>query len=274
MNDIKYHLFQKSSENEFILDEAPKPSVFIKQFKTEQRISVEIFMRPNIPDLHGHWMSEETIQKGFDSHVKAIKEGRHKMNLFHLKDDDGTNIELLNQYIIPCDCIIGNQEISKGTWIQEIKWHNETLWKKRTEVKELPDGTVGTEIAGLSPRFWGVINEPIEKANISSVKKDDKGNLIYRGQKFVGYNKPMKSNREGKQGMVLAKKDDQIKLIHFGDPSLPDNQSREQYNRFVDRFIGQDGWDDKFSALYWSRKWLWPSDQIGEGTKEFYKLKD
>lgn len=252
---------------------SPSEFTFIKQFKTEERISVEILFRPNVPDLHGHWLSEETIQKGFESAQRAFKEGRLKPNLFHLQDDDGKNIEIVNQFLVPCDCKIGEQEVKKGTWVVEMKFHNEELWKQRTEIVQLPDGTMGTRIGGLSPRFWGTVNDPIEKATTSNVTKDDNGNLVYRGQKFVGYNKPMRSNREGKQGMVLAKKGDEIKVVHFGDPSLPDNQTKEQYEAFVARFKNQKGWDDPFSALYWSRMWLWPSSRIGKGAKEFYTLK-
>ena len=257
-----------------VVDKTPnvKENTFIKQFKTEERISVEILFRPNIPDLHGHWLSEETIQKGFESAQRAKKEGRLKPNLFHLQDDD-QSLEIVNEYLIPIDCVIGEQEVKKGTWVVEMKFHNEELWKQRTEIVQLPDGTMGTRIGGLSPRFWGKVNDPIEKATSDNVTKDDNGNLVYRGQKFVGYNKPMRSNRDGKQGMVLAKKGDQIKVVHFGDPSLSDNQSKEQYQAFVARFKNQKGWDDPFSATYWSRMWLWPSSRIGKGAKDFYTLK-
>ena len=108
-------------------------------------------------------MSVETIEKGYESAQKAFEEGRLKSNLFHLQDDDGKNIEIIKQYLIPCDCKIGEQEVTKGTWVVEMKFHNEELWKKRTEIKELPDGSMGTEIGGLSPRFWGTVNDPIEK---------------------------------------------------------------------------------------------------------------
>ena len=40
--------------------------------------------------------------------------------------------------------------------------------------------------------------------------------IDYRGIKFPGYNQPIKSNREGKKMMVLAKDGDRVKLIHFG----------------------------------------------------------
>lgn len=111
----------------------------------------------------------------------------------------------------------------------------------------------------------------ISKANTESVEKDDKGNLVYRGTKFPGYNKPIRSNRDGKQGMVLAKKGDEIKVVHFGDPSMEDNYSVEANDAYYARH-GEES--DIFSAKYWSNLWLWPKGKLkGKGPKEFHTLK-
>lgn len=111
----------------------------------------------------------------------------------------------------------------------------------------------------------------ISKATIDSVEKDDKGNLVYRGTKFPGYNKPIRSNRDGKQGMVLAKKGDEIKVVHFGDPSMEDNYSVESNDAYYARH-GEES--DVFSAKYWSNKWLWPKGKLkGKGPKDFHTLK-
>lgn len=111
----------------------------------------------------------------------------------------------------------------------------------------------------------------ISKATTDSVEKDDKGNLVYRGTKFPGYNKPIRSNRDGKQGMVLAKKGDEIKVVHFGDPSMEDNYSVEANDAYYARH-GEES--DIFSAKYWSNYQLWPKGKLkGKGTKEFHTLK-
>lgn len=111
----------------------------------------------------------------------------------------------------------------------------------------------------------------ISKANTNAVEKDDKGNLVYRGTKFPGYNKPIRSDREGKQGKVLAKKGDEIKVVHFGDPSMEDNYSVEANDAYYARH-GEES--DIFSAKYWSHKWLWPKGKLkGKGPKEFHTLK-
>lgn len=111
----------------------------------------------------------------------------------------------------------------------------------------------------------------ISKATTDAVEKDDKGNLVYRGTKFPGYNKPIRSNRDGKQGMVLAKKGDEIKVVHFGDPSMEDNYSVESNDAYYSRH-GEES--DVFSAKYWSNKWLWPKGRLkGKGPKQFHTLK-
>ena len=51
--------------------------------------------------------------------------------------------------------------------------------------------------------------------------------IEYRGKKFPGYNKPVKSDRPEKKGMVLAKEGEKVRLIHFGDSSMGHNYSPE-----------------------------------------------
>ena len=111
----------------------------------------------------------------------------------------------------------------------------------------------------------------ISKATTDSVEKDDKGNLVYRGTKFPGYNKPIRSNRDGKQGMVLAKKGEEIKVVHFGDPSMEDNYSAEANDAYYARH-GEES--DIFSAKYWSNYQLWPRGKLkGKGPRPFYELR-
>ena len=57
------------------------------------------------------------------------------------------------------------------------------------------------------------------------VERLPSGKIKYRGTTFAGFNKPRRSNRPEKKGMVLAKKGDKIKLIHFGDSSMGHNYS-------------------------------------------------
>ena len=107
----------------------------------------------------------------------------------------------------------------------------------------------------------------------SKVERLDNGNIKYRGQEFPGFNKPIKDSGD-KQGKVLVKDGEEIKIVRFGDPSMPDNQSVEQNDKFYARFGNQSGMNDKTSALYWSARWLWPKGKMkGKGAKEFYTLR-
>lgn len=111
---------------------------------------------------------------------------------------------------------------------------------------------------------------PLEKATTDDVERDDAGNIIYRGIKYPAFNTPI-ADRGGKQGRVLAKKGDEIKVVRFGDQSMKDNYSVEANDAYYARH-GEES--DKFSAKYWSNKWLWPKGKLkGKGTKPFAELK-
>jgi len=104
-----------------------------------------------------------------------------------------------------------------------------------------------------------------------NLKRDSAGNIIYSGKKFPGFNQPIKSDRDGKQGMVLAKKGNEVKLVHFGDPSMRDNYSAEANDAYYARH-GEES--DVFSAKYWSNIHLWPKGSMkGKGPKDWIPLK-
>lgn len=127
----------------------------IKEFQTEEQISIELIAEPFKLDLHNEWYSAETIAKGCENFNKNLTDGNMPVNLFHLQDVP-EDIEVLDSYIMPVDCIIGKTEVSKGTWVGELKWHNKSLWDKRTIPQK--DGTL--EIAGVSINGKGVFNKP------------------------------------------------------------------------------------------------------------------
>ena len=83
------------------------------------------------------------------------------------------------------------------------------------------------------------------------VERLPSGRIKYRGTTFAGFNKPRRSNRPEKKGMVLAKKGDKIKLIHFGDSSMGHNYSPEARKSFRARH-NCDNPGPKTKARYWS----------------------
>ena len=88
------------------------------------------------------------------------------------------------------------------------------------------------------------------------VKRLPSGKNQYRGTTFDGFNKPRRSNRAGKKGMVLAKEGDRIKLIHYGDSSMGHNYSAAARKSFKARHAKNIA-KGKMSAAYWANKKLW-----------------
>lgn len=78
--------------------------------------------------------------------------------------------------------------------------------------------------------------------------------------------KPMKSTKKGKKGMVYVMKDGKKRLIHFGATDYQDFTQHKDPTRkknYLNRSAGirnKEGKltkDDKNSANYYARRWLW-----------------
>jgi hypothetical protein len=98
--------------------------------------------------------------------------------------------------------------------------------------------------------------------------------IEYKGHTFPGYNQPIASNKPGKKKMVLAKKGDQVKLIHYGDTQYRHNYSDKAKASYLARAkgirnkAGQLTSQDKLSANYWAIRDLWPSGK-SDGSSKF-----
>jgi hypothetical protein len=93
----------------------------------------------------------------------------------------------------------------------------------------------------------------------------------YHGKKFPGYNQPIPSDRPEKKMMVLAKKGDEVRLVHFGQKGYKHNYTPEAKKNYLTRSAGirnKSGeltMNDKFSPNYWARRVLWPKGETGSG---------
>ena len=88
------------------------------------------------------------------------------------------------------------------------------------------------------------------------VKRLPSGCIENRGKKFSVFNKPRKSDRPEKKGMVLAKEGDAIKLIHYGAKGYGHNYSPTARASFKSRHA-KNIKRGKLSAAYWADKVLW-----------------
>lgn len=136
-----------------------KEKVLIKQFKPVEQISVEILLKAEEPDFHGHWYSKETVRGAYEDYNTVSAESKIPMNLFHVKDVPADKIDMVDHWIVEEDAVIGDVLVKSGTWVASIKWNDPELWEMRSVPKE--DGTY--RIAGLSPKFWGQVNPPKNK---------------------------------------------------------------------------------------------------------------
>ena len=95
--------------------------------------------------------------------------------------------------------------------------------------------------------------------------------IEYHGKTFPGYNQPIASDKKEKKMMVLAKKGEEVRLIHFGQKGYQHNYSPEAKQNYLTRSAGirdksgQLTKDDPFSPNYWARKVLWPKGETGHG---------
>jgi hypothetical protein len=81
--------------------------------------------------------------------------------------------------------------------------------------------------------------------------------IVYRGEKFSGYNKPKRTPGASKKFAVLAKEGETIRLIRFGDPNMKIKKSNpERRKSFRARHRCDSSPPSKLTARYWScKKW-------------------
>lgn len=106
--------------------------------------------------------------------------------------------------------------------------------------------------------------EAILKARKGRIEKT--AEVEYRGIKFPGFGKPIPSNRKGKKKMVLVKRGDKIRIVHFGQKGYQDftqHKDKKRRKNYLTRSAGirnkagQLTKNDPFSPNYWARRELW-----------------
>ena len=89
--------------------------------------------------------------------------------------------------------------------------------------------------------------------------------IVYRGERFAGYNKPKSTPKhKTKSHAVLAKKGNKVKLIRFGQQGVKgagknpkSKKDKARKKSYYARHNAQDRNPDKLSARYWSHKVKW-----------------
>lgn len=99
-----------------------------------------VAMLPDHTDLHGDYTSEEEVRKAKESFNKSLM----KANLFHMVMTD--SFEVIESYLSPCDMILNEIFVKKGTWLMTLQIHDETLWQmiKDEEINGISIGAVAS----------------------------------------------------------------------------------------------------------------------------------
>ncbi len=124
-------------------------SVLVQKSAEEEMISYEVIYEPETPDLHGQWMSKETLVKAHEDFKKAQSLGAVTENLYHLFDTDSWKI--VDHWIQPeFDVTVAQtgEVIKAGSWVAKVQYTPETWALKKA-------GIVG----GLSLQCGGLLNE-------------------------------------------------------------------------------------------------------------------
>ena len=107
------------------------------------------------------------------------------------------------------------------------------------------------------------------------LKKTADGKILYRGKEFAGFNQPRESDRKGKKRMVLAKKGEKVKLVHYGATGYRHNYSNDAKRNYLRRSAGikdKHGKPTKnniFSPNYWARRDLWNTRLPADGRSKY-----
>lgn len=150
-------LLKQGFNKEAAVDGAVGSVLVQKSAIDEQMISYEIIYEPETPDLHGQWMSKDTLLKAQQDFKKAQEIGAVTENLYHLFDTESWKI--VDHWIQPeIDVTVTEtgEVIKAGSWVAKVQYTPETWELKKAGV-----------IGGLSLQCGGMLNE--ETKELSSL---------------------------------------------------------------------------------------------------------
>ncbi|OAB34129.1 XkdF-like putative serine protease domain-containing protein [Paenibacillus glacialis] len=158
--------------------------VLIAKIDDDKRIVKGTVYQPDLVDAHDDQMDEVEIEKA----AHLFMEKQHTYNIDKQHDLEADKGYVVESYVAPCDMVLGDQAIAKGSWIAAVKVTDDDTWE---DIKK-------GEITGFS--MWGVgkreeveEQEEVSKGLLSRIAKAL--GLIEKGAVADKYNKNRK-NRE------------------------------------------------------------------------------
>ncbi|WP_411734894.1 XkdF-like putative serine protease domain-containing protein [Paenibacillus sp. M2] len=181
-NGVPFAIIKAAGKN------AIQKQVQIAKVDDTQHIVIGVVYQPDVEDVHGDMMDAVEIEKA----AHLFMENQHTYNIDKQHDLDTDKGYVVESYIAPCDMVIGDQVIAKGSWVAGVKVTDDDTWE------DIQKG----EITGFS--MWGVgkreeveDEEEVSKGLIHNIKKAINAALspIVKGAVADKYNKNRK-NRE------------------------------------------------------------------------------
>ena len=96
-----------------------KYSPVVKALNEDKRLATFLVLEPQdedmtTSDLHGDWYDAQTVEDSCYNFNRNCM----KANLFHMASTDA--YEFVESFIQKTDCVLGNREIKKGSWLATI----------------------------------------------------------------------------------------------------------------------------------------------------------
>lgn len=127
--------------------------VFINKEEAAQQLVYGLVYEPDVEDSHGDFMTADEIEKAAHGFMKDAR------NIDKQQDFEAGVGEVVESYIAPADFTLGEQEITKGSWIMVTKASDE-IWE------EIQKGNItGYSMAGKAETIEKNAQEPVAPSN-------------------------------------------------------------------------------------------------------------
>lgn len=96
----------------------------IRKDEGEEHYVLGIVLEPDVRDAQDDIYSIDAVRKASERFMEVHR----NMGLMH-KQKVNDKVQILENYLAPCDMQIGDIDVKKGTWLMGVRVHDEALWK-------------------------------------------------------------------------------------------------------------------------------------------------
>lgn len=174
-----------------------------------------IVYEPMVEDSHGNFMTEDAIKKA----AYWFAENGDKVDLQH-SFEEAKGINVVENYVAPCDMNINSTPIVKGSWIMTVKVSNEKVWKS------VQNG----EITGFSMGGIGKYSEEDINLNKSETTTEDakeKKSIFKKFAELLGSEIVEKDDSKDNKNTVISKE----------ETGLDKNELQEMISRALEPIV-------------------------------------